>query len=278
MTTQEKRFPKTSKNTAAELQSPESSKQVLGTGPGMSDAKSPKGSLQVRNLTKHFGGLYAINDVSLSLEEGRIYGLIGPNGSGKSTLVNLITGFVRPDTGRVLFRGQDITGKSSHYIANIGITRTFQTPRFFPDLTVEENILAGIPIGRRTTPKFISLLEEMLDSTGLRRLRHVMGYNLSYSEKKMTELLRATIREGSLVIMDEPIAGIDLPNIERFASFISDANKKLGKSLLIIEHNLEELMAISDGVFVLHHGVKIFEGRPSDFKSAESVAQAYFGS
>lgn len=217
-------------------------------------AGSSKPFLEVKNLTKHFGGLYAINDFSLSLDEGRVYGLMGPNGSGKSTLVNLVTGFVRPNSGKVMFQGEDITAKSPHHIANLGITRTFQTPRSFPDLTLEENILAGIPLERRTTTKFVSLFEELLESTGLKKLTNVRARNLSYGEKKMAELLRATIRDGSLVIMDEPIAGIDLPNIERFARFISDANKKLGKSLLIIEHNLEELMSMSDHVFVMHQG------------------------
>lgn len=244
-----------------------------------SSATSPssKTFLEVKNLTKHFGGLYAINDFSLSLEEGRVYGLMGPNGSGKSTLVNLVTGFVRPNSGRVIFQGEDITGKSPHHIANLGVTRTFQTPRSFPDLTLEENILAGIPLERRSSTTFVSLLNELLDSTGLKKLTNVRARYLSYGEKKMSELLRATIRDGSLVIMDEPIAGIDLPNIERFASFISDANKKLGKSLLIIEHNLEELMSMSDHVFVMHQGEKIFDGPPSELKSAENVVQAYFG-
>ncbi|MDG6994856.1 MAG: ABC transporter ATP-binding protein [Nitrososphaerota archaeon] len=240
-------------------------------------SSSSKSFLQVTNLTKHFGGLYAIRDVSLSLEEGKIYGLIGPNGSGKSTLVNLITGFIRPNGGRVIFEGKDITARSPHYIANRGISRTFQTPRSFPDLSLEENILVGISPRRKALPDFNSLLEELLDSTGLEKLRHAKMSNLSYSEKKMTELLRATIRDCSLVIMDEPIAGIDLGNIQRFVHFITDANKKLAKTLLIIEHNLQELMLISDYIFVLHHGEKIFEGQSSNFGSDERTVEAYFG-
>jgi ABC-type branched-subunit amino acid transport system ATPase component len=244
----------------------------------LSTSASPKKPfLQVSNITKHFGGLYAIKDVSLALEEGRIYGLIGPNGSGKSTIVNIITGFIRPNSGRVTFHGKDITTKSPHQIAKSGITRTFQTPRSFPDLSLEENILAGMTLERRMTEDFNSQLAELLDSAGLERSRYVKASSLSYSQKKMTELLRAIIRDGSLVIMDEPMAGIDLANIQRFIQFITDANKKLSKTLLIIEHNLQELMTISDYIFVLHHGEKIFEGKPSDFGSAERVVEAYFG-
>jgi ABC-type branched-subunit amino acid transport system ATPase component len=228
--------------------------------------------LRVESIEKRFGGLTALNKVSINVEKGKIYGLIGPNGSGKTTLLNLVTGVLKPSAGKIYFMGADVTGKPPHTITKMGMGRTFQIPRIFPELTVEENILAV-----RRSHISDDRLKEIFDIVDLNDLRGTKAKTLGYGQRKHLELARAVALDADLLFLDEPMAGLDKGMIEAISTQISILNKKMEKTLVIIEHHLEELMQLTDHVFVLDHGQKIEEGDPNTIRSSKAVHRAYFG-
>ena len=201
-----------------------------------------------------------------------MYGLIGPNGSGKTTLLNLVTGVLKPTAGRIYFKETDVTRKPPNAITRMGMGRTFQIPRIFPELTVEENLLAIAP---NSIPK--DRLREIFGLVGLSHLLETRAEVLGYGEKKHLELARAIALDAELLFLDEPMAGLDKSKIGAISGQISTLNKQLGKTIVIIEHHLEELMQLADHVFVLDHGQKIEEGVPETIRSSKAVHQAYFG-
>ncbi|HUK50507.1 MAG TPA: ABC transporter ATP-binding protein [Terriglobales bacterium] len=229
--------------------------------------------LKVDSIEKRFGGLVALNNVSIHVEKGKIYGLIGPNGSGKSTLLNLVSGVLKPNAGKVYLNDVDVTGKSPHAITRLGLGRTFQIPRIFSELTVEENIIAvkHSSISNERT-------REILDLVELGEVRDVKAKMLGYGQRKHLELARAIALDTQLLFLDEPMAGLDNLMIAQISKQIRVLNQKLGKTMVIIEHNLEELMQLTDYVFVLDHGQKVEEGEPDKIRSSEIVHRAYFGS
>ena len=227
--------------------------------------------LRVESIEKRFGGLTALNKVSINVEKGKIYGLIGPNGSGKTTLLNLVTGVLRPSAGKIYFKGTDVTGKRPHAITKMGMGRTFQIPRIFPELTVEENVLA---VSRNSSQ---DRLKEIFDLVDLSNLRKTKAQTLGYGQRKHLELARAIALDTELLFLDEPMAGLDKSTIGAISKQIRILNKQMAKTLVIIEHNLEELMQLTDYVFVLDHGQKIEEGEPNIIRSSKVVHQAYFG-
>ena len=228
--------------------------------------------LRVEDIEKRFGGLTALNKVSLNVEKGKVYGLIGPNGSGKTTLLNLVTGVLRPSAGKIYFKETDVTGKPPHTITKMGMGRTFQIPRIFPELTVEENILA---VARNSNSK--DRLNEIFDLVDLNHLRETKARTLDYVQRKHLELARAIALNAELLFLDEPMAGLDKSTIGAISGQIRTLNKQMGKTLVIIEHHLEELMQLTDHVFVLDHGQKIEEGVPETIRSSKAVHHAYFG-
>jgi len=230
-------------------------------------------SLDIQDLHKSFGGVAAVNGVSLRLEPGRIYGLIGPNGSGKTTLFNCITGVERPDAGRVVLDGERIDGLKPYQIALKGVGRTFQVIRVFPELTALENLLV---VTRGDRAAAAARAEELLRFVKLERLKDEFAGNLSYGQQKLVEFVRMLMRDPRLVLLDEPAAGVN----RTLLNDLLDAVRRLrdqGKTVLLVEHDMKVVMGLCEHVFVLDHGEKIAEGAPGVIQADERVIEAYFG-
>ncbi len=247
--------------------------------------------LQVKGISKHFGGLKALDDCSLSVEEGSITALIGPNGSGKTTLFNVITGFLTPTRGTVLFDAHVLTGLPVHRIANLGIGRTFQVSSLFPKLTVWENLLVAYPhqVGESlfsvfTAPKRIRLQEEeqmaraqiILQRIGLAQKVEEPAANLSAPEARMLEIGRELMFSPRLMLLDEPSSGVNPAMLDRLAETIAELNRE-GLTFLIIGHNLSFIMKLSHYMHVLQYGKLIASGRPEEVARDKRVIEAYMG-
>jgi len=224
-------------------------------------------------VRKSFGGVRAVNGVSLALEPGRIYGLIGPNGSGKTTLFNCITGVERRDGGRILLDDARIDGLEPYQIARRGVGRTFQMIRVFPEMTALENLLV-VTTGPREAAQ--ARARELLDFVKLAPLADEYAGNLSFGQQKLVEFVRMLMRDPSLVLLDEPAAGVNRTLLNE----LLDAVRRLrdaGKTILLVEHDMKVVMGLCETVFVLDHGEKIAEGPPGVIQTDERVIEAYFG-
>jgi ABC-type branched-subunit amino acid transport system ATPase component len=230
-------------------------------------------ALEVADLTKRFGGVIAVNRVSLRLEPRRIYGLIGPNGSGKTTLFNCITGMDRPDAGVVRLGGERIDGLKPSAIAVRGIGRTFQVIRVFPELTAMENLLV-VTRGRLADAE--ARAHELLRFVKLETLAGEYAGNLSYGQQKLVELMRVLMREPSVILLDEPAAGVNRTLLNDLLEAVRRLRDE-GKTVLVVEHDMKVVMGLCETVFVLDHGEKIAEGPPGVIQSDERVIEAYFG-
>ena len=229
--------------------------------------------LEVKSVVKRFGGVAAVNHVSLALEAGRIYGLIGPNGSGKTTLFNCITGVETRDEGEIHFRDQRIDGRKPHQVFHLGIGRTFQVIRVFPELTALENLLvvttSGYALARQRA-------EELLRFVKLEGLAHEYAGNLSYGQQKLVEFVRVLMTDPDLVLLDEPAAGVNRTLLNELLDAVR-ALRDRGKTVLLVEHDMKVVMGLCEMVFVLDHGEKLAEGPPEAIQSDERVIEAYFG-
>ena len=229
--------------------------------------------LEVRGLVKRFGGVTAVDRASLALGAGRIYGLIGPNGSGKTTLFNCITGIERRDAGEVRLAGRRIDGLAAHRIARLGVGRTFQVIRVFPDLTATENLLA-VSWGDEASARRRG--RELLGLVGLGRLGDEPAGSLSYGQQKLLELARVLMMEPRLILLDEPAAGVNRTLLNDLLDAVRGL-RAAGRTVLLVEHDMKVVMAVCEHVFVLDHGETIAEGPPAAIQRNERVIEAYFG-
>ena len=230
-------------------------------------------ALAVQGVCKSFGGVSAVNGVSLALEPGRVYGLIGPNGSGKTTLFNCITGLERADAGTIVFDGVRIDGWKPHRVAQRGIGRTFQVIRVFPELTALENLLV-VTRGPRADAERRG--RELLAFVKLERLAGEYAGNLSYGQQKLVEFVRVLMTDPSLILLDEPAAGVNRTLLNDLLEAVGRLRDR-GKTVLLVEHDMKVVMGLCETVFVLDHGEKIAEGPPGAIQTDERVIEAYFG-
>jgi branched-chain amino acid transport system ATP-binding protein len=236
--------------------------------------------LTVEGLSKRFGGFLAVNQVSFELHEGEILGLIGPNGSGKSTTFNLIAGNLRPTAGSIRLEGKEIAGQSAHAICHQGVGRTFQIPRPFRKLSLLENVtLAAFygQAGKISRSEAQRRAEEALDMVGLPCDPAATTLGLGAAALKKLELARALATQPRLLLADESLGGLDRAEMERAADLLADIRKRLGITIIWVEHIMGVLMRIVDRVIVLDHGEKIFEGKPADAAADPRVTEVYLG-
>lgn len=241
--------------------------------------------LKIEKLGKHFGGVQAMWDVSFSLRPGEFLGMIGPNGSGKTTLVNLITGFVKPDSGKVIYQGKDITGKMPYTIAGLGIARTFQMVRLFYNLPAYKNLI--IPLCSSRVKKLRGgkygerddVAVDLLDDMGFERdsfVPYKLAGSLPHGYLKRLDLARAMALRPDLLILDELFSGMAMSEVASTLPLIEKFHEE-GLTIIMIEHRLKELFRVVDRVMVLNYGQKIAEGSPEEVMDTEDVKKAYLG-
>jgi ABC-type branched-subunit amino acid transport system ATPase component len=254
----------------------------------MSDAPQ---LLEVEDATRYFGGLAALDDVSLSVEAGTICGLIGPNGAGKTTLINALSGLTPLDSGVIRIAGRSLTGMPPHRIAALGVARTFQNLHLFGDLSVLENVMLGyhlhmrsnlletvlrLPRARQEERRSRQQAGAVLARLRMERLASLPASALSYGDQRRVEIARALAREPLLLLLDEPAAGMNARETETLGDLILEL-RGTGLTLLVIEHDMELIMRVSDRVAVLNFGRKIAEGSPLDVRRSHQVVEAYLG-
>jgi branched-chain amino acid transport system ATP-binding protein len=247
--------------------------------------------LSAISIRKSFGGILALDDCSIKVEEGTIVGLIGPNGAGKSTLFDVISGFLVPDAGSIIFSGREILGLPAYKIARMGLVRTFQIPRSLMRMTVLENMMLGaqgqagevlyFPLIRRhkvmaQEKEIREKAEEILEFFDLRRMKDEYAGSLSGGQKKMLEMARALMADPRLLLLDEPFAGVNPALADRLIEQIRILKEK-GLSIVIIEHAIPYVLALSDVLYVLNKGAVLASGQPDDVISDRRVFEAYLG-
>ena len=248
--------------------------------------------LEATDVRKQFGGLLAVNDVSFTVPKGKVVSLIGPNGAGKTTFFNMLTGVYKPTAGRIVFLGEDVTGKPPHAITERGMGRTFQNIRLFQNMTALENVLVGMHT-RMKANLFTSILRtpgvrreerqsrerglELLEFTGLRRKAAELAKNLPYGDQRRLEVARALATEPKLLLLDEPTAGMNPQESAEFTAFLYKLRDEHDLTVLMIEHDMRVVMGVSDRVSVLDYGEKIAEGEPREVQKNERVIEAYLG-
>ncbi len=247
--------------------------------------------LDVRNLTKMFGGVTAQDQISFSIETGIVCGLIGPNGAGKTTLFNMITGIYRPDAGKVVFNGRDIRKTPVHTLVKAGVARTFQHVELFSSMTLLENIMVGmhvrtrtgfwaavtrIPAMKKEEKQTRQRAEELLEFTGLADDAHKMAGDLPVGRQKTAQIARALASDPLLLLLDEPAAGLNPVETQTLGQLIQKI-KQAGITMMLVEHDMSLVMGMSDKVVVLDQGRKLAEGTPREIQTNEAVMSAYLG-
>jgi branched-chain amino acid transport system ATP-binding protein len=248
--------------------------------------------LTVESVRKEFGGLLAVSDLDFNIPVGSIVSLIGPNGAGKTTFFNMLTGVYKPTSGQVVFDGTDVTGKPPHAITKLGIGRTFQNIRLFPQMTALENVLVGMhsrlkggilgsifgtPRVRHEEREAHEKGRALLRYAGLGRVDDELAENLSYGDQRRLELARALATEPKLLLLDEPTAGMNPQETAAFTDFLAKLRTERPITILLIEHDMKVVMGISERVTVLDYGEKIAEGTPGEIQKNDRVIEAYLG-
>jgi branched-chain amino acid transport system ATP-binding protein len=247
--------------------------------------------LETDRVWKKFGGVTAVQDIALSIEKGEILGMIGPNGSGKTSFINLLSGIYRPDKGRILFSGEDITELPAHLITKKGIARTFQNLRVFPNISVLDNLLIGRHcrvntslaniylnpfLSRKREKEAEDRVIELLEWVHLGDRRKELAKNLPYGEQRLLEICRALASEPLLLLLDEPCAGMNPVEMDTLAAFLKNLRER-GTTLFIIEHNMRFIMSIAERIVVLDAGTKFREGTPGQIQKDKEVQRIYLG-
>lgn len=248
--------------------------------------------LEVKNLTKNFGGLTALGDVTMELNEGELVGLIGPNGAGKTTLFNLLTGVYEPSEGTVTLDGTVLNGKAPYTIASLGLSRTFQNIRLFKDMTVLDNVLIGLGNNRKPhilasflrLPKFYQNEEELrqkaLDLLAIFDLdgdAETLAKNLPYGQQRRLEIVRALATEPKILFLDEPAAGMNPQETAELTGLIRKIKEEFGITIILIEHDMSLVMEVTERIYVLEYGRLIAHGTPDEIKNNKRVIEAYLG-
>jgi branched-chain amino acid transport system ATP-binding protein len=248
--------------------------------PMRSPAINPAPLLEVKNLSRDFGGLRAVASISFRVQPGEIVGLIGPNGAGKTTLFALLSGFLTPSEGEIIFLNKSIGGWRPDRICHLGMARTFQVVRPFPEMTVFENIKAAAVFGkeaRRPAATIDQEIREILEDTGLTPKTKLLSGSLSLPERKRLEVARTLATQPRLLLLDEVLAGLNPREVQEAIPLILSLNSRRKISLLLIEHNLRVIMGICQRLLVLNFGQLIFDGLPREAVEDPEVIQAYLG-
>ena len=242
--------------------------------------------LKVCNLKKHFGGVAAVDNCSFEIEAGKITALIGPNGAGKSTVFNIISGITKADSGKIVLNGKYITNLPPDVISNLGFARIFQQSSLFDNLTVEENLLLAIDnedtkfwknlIGNRISKEKREKISKMLEMVDMQNFKKHLAGDLSYGQKRLVELIRAILNPHTILMLDEPVAGVN-PKLRQKISKILDDLRKGDDTVLLIEHDMGFTLGVADEVVVMEKGTVIAQGTPDKIKNNKKVLEAYLG-
>lgn len=232
--------------------------------------------LEAKEITKRFGGLVAVGNLSLSVDEGQILGLIGPNGAGKTTAFNMISGFYKADEGEIIFDGKKITDLRPDQICKLGLTRTFQVVKPFPQLSVLDNVMVGAYNRTNDSKESKKKAEEIIEFLGMQEMEGMTAGSLSVAHRKRLEVAKALATDPKIILLDEAMAGLRPTETDEMIELVRQISRQ-GIALLLVEHVMKVIMSLAERIVVIHHGEKIAEGTPQQICQDKAVIDAYLG-